>query len=181
MPAGEHAVLQDRDGRYALIFERMLAHPPERVWSALVTDAELADWHPTPFALSPSAAAPGSQIRDVPVDGGPEMPDGELLECDPPRVLAYTWGEDVLRWELLAHEDGCLLRLTHTFDDRFKAARDAAGWHLCLAALSDSLQRLSRPRRGSGKRLPEGWSELNRDYQERFGITLEQATPPPAR
>jgi len=41
-------------------------------------------------------------------------------------VPAHTWGEDELRWELRPHEDGCVLVLTHTFDDRFKAARDAA-------------------------------------------------------
>jgi uncharacterized protein YndB with AHSA1/START domain len=170
----------------ALIFERLLAHPPERVWRALVASDELLDWHPTPFELegSPpdrSPAAQSARVAYIPTEGSPEMPDGELLEYDPPRALAYTWGQDELRWELRAREDGCLLKLTHTFDERLKAARDAAGWHLCLDALSDSLERLSRPRRGSGERLPEGWGELNRDYQERFGISAEQATPPPAR
>ena len=33
MPAS-HAVLQDREGRWALCFERLLDQPPERVWSA---------------------------------------------------------------------------------------------------------------------------------------------------
>ncbi len=181
MPAGEHAVLEEHGGRPALIFERVLAHAPERVWQALVAHDELFDWHPTPFELDTDPATPGGRVRYVHTEGGPEMPDGEVLECVPPHVLAYSWGEDELRWELRAHDDGCLLRLTHTFDDRFKAARDAAGWHLCLDALSDSLERLLRPQRGSGDHLPEGWSELNRDYQGRFGITAEQATPPPAR
>jgi len=109
------------------------------------------------------------------------MPDGQLLAYDPPRLLAHSWGDDQLRWELREHDDGCLLRLTHTFDDRFKAARDGAGWHLCLQALADSLGRKPAPRPGSTPRLPEGWSELNREYQELFGIAAEQATPPPPR
>jgi uncharacterized protein YndB with AHSA1/START domain len=180
MPAGDHAMLRDHDGRLALVFERMLAYPPERVWRALVAPEELADWHPTPFALGANPPAPGGQVSYISAVGAPEMPAGELLAYDPPRLLAYTWGEDELRWELDEHDDGCLLRLTHIFEDRFKAARDAAGWHLCLQALSVSLQRAPRPLRGSVPQLPEGWSELNRDYQRRFGIAPEQAAPPPS-
>jgi uncharacterized protein YndB with AHSA1/START domain len=179
MPIGTHAVLEEHDGRHALIFERVLTDPPERVWRALVAPGELADWHPTPFALDPSPRAPGGRIMFIATEGAPEMPDGELLAYDPPRLLAHTWGADQLRWELREHDDGCLLRLTHTFADRFKAARDAAGWHLCLAALSNSLRRTPRPHRGSAARLGGDWSELNRGYQQRFGIAPEQATPPP--
>jgi uncharacterized protein YndB with AHSA1/START domain len=163
MPAGKHAVLREHDGRWALVFERTLAQPPERVWRALIERNELAQWHPTPFELRPGTPTPGARISFVGVDGGPSMPDGELLEYDPPRALAYTWGEDELRWELGDHDGGCTLRLTHVFDDRLKA-------------LADSLQRTPRPRRGS---LPDGWSELNSDYQRRFGIAPGQATPPP--
>lgn len=86
-----------------------------------------------------------------------------------------------LRWELRADGAGCVLRLTHIFDDRFKAARDGAGWHLCLQALSDSLDGAPQPERGSEPRIPYGWEELNREYQERFGISSEHATPPPTR
>ena len=107
------------------------------------------------------------------------MPDGRLLEYDPPRLLAHTWGDDELRWELEDHEDGCLLRLTHIFDDRFKAARDASGWHLCLGSLSSFLGCAPIARHGVEPRLPQGWSELNSDYEQRFGIEPGQATPPP--
>jgi uncharacterized protein YndB with AHSA1/START domain len=179
MPTGAHAVLQDHDGEHALVFERMLAHPPERVWRALVTPDGLADWHPTPFELDPGSPEPGARIRYIRTEGAPEMPEGELLEYDPPRLLAHSWGEDRLRWELRAHDGGTALRLTHTFADRFKAARDGAGWHLCLQALSDSLEQLPRPRHGNEPRLPDDWSGLNQEYQRRFGIAPEQATPPP--
>ncbi len=179
MPIDTHAVLEDRDGSHALIFERVLADPPARVWRALVTPEELTDWHPTPFELDPSPEAPGGRVAFIATEGAPEMPDGELLAYDPPRLLAHTWGEDQLRWELCEHGDGCLLRLTQIFPDRFKAARDAAGWHLCLRALTDSLRRSAAPMRGDSGGLPDGWQELNRDYQKRFGIAPEQATPPP--
>ena len=102
-----------------------------------------------------------------------------MLEFEPPRLLAYSWGEDELRWELRPDGGGCVLSLTHIFDDRFKAARDAAGWHLCLGALSRSLESDPRPQRGHGPRLPGEWRDLNREYEKRFGIPPERATPPP--
>jgi uncharacterized protein YndB with AHSA1/START domain len=181
MPVTGHAVLEDHDGRSALRFERALAHAPERVWRALTSRDALLDWHPTPFELDPSPPTRGSQVRFIAPDGGPEIPDGVLLEYDPPRALAYTWGGDELHWELHPDGAGCVLRLTHIFDDRLKAARDASGWHLCLDALSSSLDADPRPQRGSEPHLPLGWHELNREYQRRFGIAPEQATPPPSK
>jgi uncharacterized protein YndB with AHSA1/START domain len=176
MPATGHAVLEDHDGRYALRFERVLEHSPEQVWSALTSHGQLLDWHPTPFDIEPRA---GGRVNYRSTPGAPEMPEGLVLEFQPPHLLAYTWGEDELRWELHPDELGCVLRLTHVFDDRFKAARDAAGWDLCLGALSSALDCDPRPQRGSGPRLPQHWQGLNREYEQRFRIAPEQATPPP--
>jgi uncharacterized protein YndB with AHSA1/START domain len=175
-----HAALEERDGRSALRFERLLPHPPERVWSALTSPRELASWHPTPFALHWDAGEPGrgGRVAFDPPAHVPKIPDGRVLEYDPPRLLAYTWWEDELRWELEPRGGGCLLTLTHTFDDRFKAARDAAGWDLCLLALTRTLAGEADTSQGD-QRIPDGWAELNADYQRRFGISPEQATPPP--
>jgi hypothetical protein len=51
---------------------------------------------------------------------------------------------------------GTPLVLTHTFDDRLKSARDAAGWHLCLDALELSIDGVDDPRGllNPGKNLP---------------------------
>jgi uncharacterized protein YndB with AHSA1/START domain len=177
MPDTADAVLQDHEGRPMLRFERVLEHPPERVWKAMIEPVQLSAWHPTPFELEP---VKGGLMRYIAAEGSPAMPDGTVIEFDPPRVLAYTWGEDQLRWELLPHGDGCLLVLTHTFDDRLKAARDAAGWHLCLDQLSCSLdgEQTSQPQQSTDG-LPLGWRELNREYEGRFGIAPDKATPPP--
>jgi uncharacterized protein YndB with AHSA1/START domain len=176
MPAHGHAVLEDHDGRWALRFERTFDHPPARVWRALTSHDELLDWHPTPFDLEPRS---GGHVSYSAIAHAPEMPRGRVLAFEPPHLLAYTWGEDELRWELRASDGGCVLSLTHVFDDRFKAARDAAGWEQCLDALSSALAAEPRPQRGSEPRLPPGWHELNAEYEERFGITHGQATPPP--
>jgi len=170
------AVLQDDHGRTVLRFERSLSHPPERVWRFLTDWERLSAWHPTPFELE---ARPGGAVRYLSSGDAPGVPDGEVAEYDPPRVLAYTWGEDLLRWELQARGDGCLLVLTQTFDDRFKAARDAAGWHLCLDALAGLLDGREPESARDADGRPVGWDELNGAYEERFGIPADKATPPP--
>ena len=174
MTSSNHAVFDEHDGRPALQFERVLSHSPERVWNALVKHEQMLDWHPTPFELEPRT---GGRVHYLPAAEASAMPDGEGLAYEPPRLLAYTWGEDELRFELRPHDEGCVLRLTHSFDDRFKAARDAAGWHLCLQQLADSLDAVGRSQ--TEPRPPADWQSLNADYERRFGIAHEQATPPP--
>ena len=78
------------------------------------------------------------------------MGTGRLLALEEPALIAYTWGEDELRWTLSEREGGCLLTLEHSFADRFKAARDGAGWHLCLTALGALLDGAERA--GEGQR-----------------------------
>jgi uncharacterized protein YndB with AHSA1/START domain len=176
MPDTRPAVFSVREERPTLAFERVLAHPPERIWSALTNHHEMLEWHPTPFDIEPRE---GGRVSYRSTPQAPEMPDGTVLAYEPPRLLAYTWGEDELRWELHPHEEGCLLKLAHSFDDRFKAARDAAGWHVCLDVLERSLRsRRATPEAGE-PRLPGDWKALNSEYERRFGIPPEQATAPP--
>jgi uncharacterized protein YndB with AHSA1/START domain len=180
MATDEHGELREDHGRTTLQFERELAFAPKRVWRALTSIDELRHWHPTPFELDGSPPITGGRVAYAPPPHVPELADGRLLAYDPPRVLAYTWWDDELRWEIEERDGGCLLRLTHTFDDRFKAARDAAGWHLCLDVLMKTLVGAPRATEASNEPLlPEGWSELNDEYQRRFRIAPEQATPPP--
>jgi predicted 3-demethylubiquinone-9 3-methyltransferase (glyoxalase superfamily)/uncharacterized protein YndB with AHSA1/START domain len=175
MPAAADAILEDHEGRTVLRFERRLGHPPERVWGALTELDELRHWHPSPFELERRA---GGAIRFLPPDGA-AFGDGRVIAYEPPRLLAYSWGEDELRWELEHRDEGTLLTLTHTFEDRLKAARDAAGWELCLAALGAVLGGERGPAPTGERAILGDWDELNRAYQDRFGIAAEQATPPP--
>ena len=96
--------------------------------------------------------------------------DGVVAAYEPPRLLAYSWGEDHLRFELHRHPDGTLLVFMHTFADRFKAARDAAGWHLCLDALASGLAGETALAPVAQPAIPAGWRGLNAAYERRFGI-----------
>jgi uncharacterized protein YndB with AHSA1/START domain len=179
VPHDADAILEEHDGRCALVFQRTFGDPPERVWQALTTTAELEEWHPTPFELEPRQ---GGRVAFRAADGAPAFADGVVLEYQPPHTLVHTWGEDELRWELCPDgDDGCALRLTHVFDDRYKAARDGAGWHLCLDALASSLASEPAPQRGHDTSARATWAHLNGEYERRFDIAPGRATPPPAR
>ena len=54
--------------------------------------------------------------------------------------MELAWEDDeTLRLELAPSGSGCVLTLINRFDEIGKAARDAAGWHACLDALSATL------------------------------------------
>ena len=93
--------LHTADGHSVLRFERRLGHPPAKVWRAITEPDELSAWFPAGVEGEREA---GAKIRFV-FPGTEETQDGEILEYDPPRVFAYTWGDSMLRWQLRP-EDG---------------------------------------------------------------------------
>ncbi|MEU8226284.1 SRPBCC family protein [Kribbella sp. NPDC048915] len=113
--------------RTVLRMERQLRHPVQKVWRALTESEQLSQWFPATVELQPRIRGTVQYTMDGAASG-----DGEVLEFDPPRVFAITWYGDVLRWELMPTDDGCLLVMSHTFDDRFGAASFSSGWTLCL-------------------------------------------------
>jgi uncharacterized protein YndB with AHSA1/START domain len=167
--------LEEREGQPALRFERVLRHPPERVWDALTDPDRQFGWHPTPARFELEV---GGRVEYL--EGGFAGPGvGEVTAVEPPRLLAYTWvgsEPDQLRWELRPHDEGCLLTLAHTFSERNSAANFGAGWHICLDALPEALA-------GSTERPPAGqdqprWRQLNAGYESRFGIAPAAAVNP---
>jgi Activator of Hsp90 ATPase homolog 1-like protein len=58
-----------------------------------------------------------------------------VLEVDEPNLLAFTWGEETLRFELSSHNGGTRLVLIDELPPN-AAARNAVGWDACLDRLS---------------------------------------------
>jgi uncharacterized protein YndB with AHSA1/START domain len=145
------------DGRSIIRMERHLRHPPDKVWRALTEPAQIARWFPAEMDLD---LRPGAKIRFT--FSGDQSPasDGEVLEVDPPRVFAYAWEDELLRWELRPDATGSLLVFTHTFDDRPGAATFASGWQACIDALDAVLD-------GRSPEVPPGWQGLH-DAHEAF-------------
>jgi uncharacterized protein YndB with AHSA1/START domain len=154
--------LEQHDGRWQLRFTRRLPHPPEKVWRALTEAEHLAAWFPADIEGERRAGAP---LRFVFRDGEAPAIDGEMLAWDPPSLLELRWGNDeALRFELRPDGDGTVLSFANTFDERGKAARDAAGWHTCLDALELRLEGRTPP-----WTPPERWAQVHQRYVERLG------------
>jgi uncharacterized protein YndB with AHSA1/START domain len=155
----DYVTIEDRP---TLSFERRLPHPVDRVWRAITDPDELQHWFPTKVQADLRVGGDMTftfEAHTLP-DGSDTMP-GKVTEFDPPRVFAFQWGEDHLRFELEPgdrRDDGCLLRLTVALGIRDKAARDAAGWHVCLDRLEARL----------GENSAGGeWRDYYDEYQRR--------------
>jgi uncharacterized protein YndB with AHSA1/START domain len=158
------------DGRFQLRFTRMLAHPVEKVWRAITEPEHLAHWFPTTIE---GERATGAPLRfSFPGEKAPPM-DGEMLAWEPPSLMELRWGPDILRLELRPTPTGTELTLLDALDERGKAARDGAGWHVCL----DSLEAELRGEPGAGEQTG-AWQEVHPQYLESFGPEAATIGPP---
>jgi uncharacterized protein YndB with AHSA1/START domain len=140
-------------------FERILPGPIERVWAFLTESGKRARW----LAAGAMELHVGGRVElvfrnsdltendDPPPEkyagyGAESRMDGRITACEPPRLLAYTWGGESgsgaseVRFELGAQGDEVRLLLTHTrLPNREQMLSVAGGWHAHLALLSDHL------------------------------------------
>jgi uncharacterized protein YndB with AHSA1/START domain len=117
------------DGRPVLRLERRLAHPVERVWRAVSEPRELSRWFVAPVPWTPQAGETFESFGQ----------SGAITELDPPRVLAWSWGDERYRFDLRPDGDGCLLTFTHSFGDRALGAQHGAGWECYFDRLAAAL------------------------------------------
>ena len=96
--------------RWVLTMRRLLRHAPERVWPMLTEPDRLARWSPFVPDRTIDATGPAT-ARENPGDPPREA---EVLTFDPPHELVHRYGDDVLRWTLVAEDDGTLLTLEHS-------------------------------------------------------------------
>ena len=160
------------DGRWTLAFVRELAHPPEKVWAALTDPEQLREW--APFLADRNLASPGEAMLTM-VDGdkAEDLP-ASVIHAEAPRLLEYSWADDLLRWELEPTGGGTRLTLFHTLEDQDGLPKAAAGWHLCLdvaARLLDGDPVV--PIRGEEAR-EYGWEPLHDHYAERLGVDVSR-------
>jgi uncharacterized protein YndB with AHSA1/START domain len=160
------------DGKPVLRFERRLAHPCEKVWTAITDPAEMAHWFPATVTTELRA---GAEMRfafgEDALDGTGRYAEGEILEYDPPRVYAFRWAESVLRFEIVPDGPGCVLVFSQLLsgrerlEDRPSVARQGPGWDACLALLAARLDGTTTPAHDAPWFL-----ERAERYVERFGL-----------
>jgi uncharacterized protein YndB with AHSA1/START domain len=179
----DHGTLTSPD---TIRFERLLPGPIERVWAHLVDPGKRALW----LAAGPMTPTPGGEVelhfRNAELSQGDDpAPEkyrdyensgevfGQVVACDPPRLLAFTWSDmpgepepedSEVRFELEPRGEQVLLTLTHVRLRPNELLSVAGGWHTHLGLLDDTL---------SGRDARPFWrthTRVEAEYAERLGI-----------
>jgi uncharacterized protein YndB with AHSA1/START domain len=139
-------VTPDQD---AVVGEIHIAAPPQRVFQALTDAAQLKQWFTDPSCpihrWEMDARLGGRYRYDT--EAGTAVVNnvrefechGEIVEFDPPHVLAYTWfgnwhddksARTVVRWELTPKAGGTQVKVTHSGLASLPIARKdySGGW-----------------------------------------------------
>ncbi|MDQ7911431.1 SRPBCC family protein [Phytohabitans sp. ZYX-F-186] len=154
--------------RWTLVFIRDFRHPPQKVWGALVEPGQLREW--APFVPDRDLGGTGSAtFTMLGGDGGEvESSPAEVLRSEPPALLVYDWGGDLLRWELAPTGEGTRLTLRHTVRDRTLVPMVAAGWHICLDVADLLLDGRPIGPIVADEATRFGWEDLRDGYAERL-------------
>lgn len=133
----------------SIVSEIEVAAPRERVFKALSDAKELARWFGSPkcpLKFWKIDARLGGQYSyatekgSIVVNGVSEFKcHGEIVEFDPPRVIAYTWignwhddpeSSTTVRWELSKKGSGTHVKVTHSGLLKLPVARKdySGGW-----------------------------------------------------
>lgn len=163
-----NATLLTGGQRPAVRLERHLTDPPAVVWRAITDRDELRSWFPCDVEVSGGRWEAGAALT---FSFPPEVIDmtlhGRVLTVDEPKLLVYTWGDDLLRFELHPDGAGTNLILINELPPE-TAARNAAGWDQCLDRLAGRLPD------------PGGWRVQFEHYAAEFLSALgPQDGPPP--
>ncbi|QGW65251.1 ATPase [Lysobacter soli] len=161
--------------------ERLLPGPIERVWAYLTESEKRGTWLARgDMDLRPGGAMElvfhNNRLTDNDVAppakyekyGGELRSHGHVVECDPPRLLVFTWDEEAggdsqVRMELAPKGDQVQLIVTHSrLASREGMVSVSGGWHTHLGILADRL----------AGRTPEGfWKTLapiSAEYEKRI-------------
>jgi len=175
-PPGDADLRPDGD-RWTLVFVRELRHPPELVWKALTEPSQLKEW--APFDADRDLGRTGDATLTMEGEGGPEPMTASVRQARPPALLEYTWGTDLLRWELEPIPTGTRLTLRHTLEDRSWASKVVAGWHICLDVAEGFLDGRPIGRIVGDEARRYGWERLHDLYAKRLGLESSGEAPPP--
>jgi uncharacterized protein YndB with AHSA1/START domain len=146
----------------AVISEIQIAAPPQRVFNALVDAKQVMSWWTSEecriegFTLEPRLGGKWTYATTstrLNVNGVSKFHcEGEIIEYDPPRLLAYTWIANwhddkycrtVVRYDLQAEAGGTRVKVTHGgLANEPVCCKDySGGWPGVLKGLKHFLER----------------------------------------
>jgi len=155
----EGVITPDQD---AIISEVEIKAPAERVFQALTDPSQLLRWWTSDecqtdyFEIEPRPGGKwrfGTKPSKLVVNGVSQFfCEGEVVECDPPRLLTYTWianwhvdksRRTTVRWELTPVKGGTHVKVTHSGLSQEAAARKdyGSGWPGVVGALKQFVEK----------------------------------------
>lgn len=135
---------------HAITVEKVLPYAADRIWRTLTTSDLLMKWlMPNDFV---AAVGHRFNFRTKPMGDWDGVVHCEVLDCDPPRLLRYSWkgGADtnpdygskldsVVTWTLTPVEGGTLVRMVHDGfvfpGNRFAFDMMSPGWGKIVDAI----------------------------------------------
>lgn len=133
-----------------LVVERMMPHPPEKVWRALTQGALIEEW----LLKNDFQPVVGHRfkLRNDPMPQWDGVIDCEVQVVEPHKRLAYSWSalglESIVTFTLTPDNGGTLLRMEQAGfrqggenDRYFQGAK--YGWQKFLGNLAQVLAKLS--------------------------------------
>ena len=102
----------------SLVFERQMPHSAEKIWRALTQSWLIEEW----LMKNDFIAEVGHRftVRVKPLPGWSGITNCEVVIVEPPRLLAYRWGDGtesdsglttLVTWTLTPRNGGTLLRM----------------------------------------------------------------------
>ncbi len=135
-------------GSATLTFERRVPHPIEAVWNAITQSEEMSKWYL-------EAKIDGRVGGRIQLSSDQGSVTGKILTWDPPHVFEHEWIVDrsgfpqgeygIIRWELVAHGNETILKLTHRGLTKETARNFASGIHAILDRLEAHLDKKPLP------------------------------------
>jgi uncharacterized protein YndB with AHSA1/START domain len=157
-----------------LKIQRLLPGPIERIWAYLTQSGLRRQWLAA-GEMEMKAGAPfefvwrNDELTDPPGQRPPGFPDehrmqSRIIELDPPRKLAITWGANgEVSFELDPKGNEVLLTVIHRrLPDRATMLKVGAGWHMHLDTL------VARTTGREPAPFWDGWSRLREEYDRRM-------------
>jgi len=146
----------------AVVSEIQIAAPAENVSQALIDPKQVMQWWTSDdcqiesFAFEPCRGGHwryDTKQTKMDINGVSKFHcEGEVLEFDPPRLLAYTWianwhdqrsERTVVRWELVPSGAGTKVKVTHSGLKNLPVARKdyGSGWSGVVETLKGFVER----------------------------------------
>ncbi|NUU62897.1 SRPBCC family protein [Paenibacillus agri] len=130
------ASIEKTETGYTARFDRHYTFSVTEVWSWLTENDKLSQWFPE--LRVKDLREGGSLIFDMPSGTAITM---EITDFTPHAVLEFTWGADLVRFELSPEPQGChLVLIEKLVKITGHTAKDLAGWHVCLEVIASLLE-----------------------------------------